>query len=108
MKGLSVFQIVLIATFGAIAIAAVLIFAFAVGGNTTNTVGQVEVWGTLDQTAFNTVIRQALENDTRLSQVTYVQKSPDTYTYDLTNALAEGQGPDLFLLRQDDAYAHSQ
>ena len=100
------FQIILVATFAAVAVAAVLIFALAVGGNSASTVGTVTIWGTLDQTAFNTVIRQGLETEPRLAQVTYLQKNADTYINDLTNALAAGQGPDLFLLRQD--YAYSQ
>ena len=107
MKGLSVFQIVLMATFAALAVGAVLIFAFAVGGSTSTAVGSVKIWGTLDATSFNSVIRQAVENDPRLSLVTYVQKDSATFTTDLTNALASGTGPDLVLLAQDEAYAQA-
>jgi ABC-type glycerol-3-phosphate transport system substrate-binding protein len=107
MKKVSIFQIVLIASFGAIAVAAVLIFALAVGSNSSSTVGAVTIWGTLDQTAFTTVIRQALDTDTRLAHVTYVQKNSSTYISDLANALASGTGPDLFLLRDDDAYSQA-
>ncbi|MFA7309468.1 MAG: extracellular solute-binding protein [Candidatus Paceibacterota bacterium] len=106
MKGLSIFQITLLAVFAAIAVAAVLIFAFAVGGSTSASTGPVKIWGTLDATAFNTVIRQAVESDTRLSQVIYVQKEEKTFITEVTDALASGQGPDLILLRQD--YAYSQ
>ena len=107
MKRMSLFQIVLVATFGAVAVAAVLIFALAVGGNSASTVGTVTIWGTLDQGAFNTVIRQGVEAEPRLAQVSYVQKDADSYINDLTNALAAGQGPDMFLLRQDYAYAEA-
>ena len=107
MKDLSVFQIVLLATFGAIAIAAVLIFAFAVGSNTSSSTGPVQIWGTLDDGAFNTVIRQTVETDTRLSQVMYVKKDADTFISDVTNALASGTGPDLILLTQDYAYSEA-
>jgi ABC-type glycerol-3-phosphate transport system substrate-binding protein len=105
MKRLSVFQVILLASFGAIAIAAVLIFAFAVGGGSTSTTGAVRIWGTLDETAFTTVIRQAAENNPNLSQVTYEQQDPETYDKRLTDALASGQGPDLFLFRQDNAFS---
>lgn len=107
MKGLSLFQIVLVAVFGALAIAAVLIFAFAVGGNTNTSVGAVKIWGTLDGTTFNSVLRQAAENDPQLSLVSYVQKDPTTFASDITNALASGTGPDLILLAQDQAYAQA-
>lgn len=103
----SVFQVVLLATFGSLAVAGVLIFAFAVGGGGNNTVGSVKIWGTLDQTTFAAVIRAAAEEDTNLASVTYEQKDAATYAEDITAALAAGNGPDLFLMRQDQAYAQS-
>ena len=36
-----------------------------------------------------------------MNQVTYEKKDPATFEPDLTNALASGSGPDLFLIRQD-------
>lgn len=104
MKKMSVFQTVLLATFGAVAIAAVLIFAFAVGRGTSSTTGAVRIWGTLDASAFSAVIRQAAETNPNLAQVTYEQFEEETYYQRLTDALASGQGPDLFLFRQDRAF----
>lgn len=101
MKNLSVFQVILLAVFGALAISGILIFALVVGAGRGNTLGPIVIWGTLDAGPFSTVLRQAVENESRLSQVTYVEKDPATYAQDLTEALASGQGPDLFLLRQD-------
>src|SRR6185436_20849718 len=104
MRKLSVFQISLLAGFGALAVAGVLIFAFAIGGTTQSSVGPVTIWGTLDGNAFAAVIRQSAETNPALAQVTYVQKDPASFESDLTKALASGTGPDLFLLRQDQAY----
>lgn len=101
MKRMSIFQVVLLAVFGALAIASVLIFAFAVNSSNSTATGPVRIWGTLDAAAFLAVIRQAAENDPTLSQVTYEQLDEATYYQELTNALASGQGPDLFVLRQD-------
>ncbi|MBI4090427.1 MAG: extracellular solute-binding protein [Candidatus Komeilibacteria bacterium] len=101
MKSLSVFQIVLLSVFGALAISGMLIFALVVGSNTGNSIGPITIWGTLEQSAFAVVLRQASEDDKRLSQVTYVEKDAATYEEELTEALASGEGPDLFLLRQD-------
>ncbi len=95
------FQITLLVLFGGLAIAGVLVFSIAIGGGNTNTIGSVKIWGTLDQGAFSVVIRQASETYPELSQVTYEQKDPTTFESELTNALASGTGPDLFLLRQD-------
>lgn len=103
----SLFQVILLAVFGSVAVAGVLIFAFAVGGNGSSAVGPVEIWGTLDQNAFTTVIRSVAEDDPTLSQVTYIQKDPATFEEELTSALARGEGPDLYLLRNDYAEQHA-
>ncbi|MEK7509400.1 MAG: extracellular solute-binding protein [Patescibacteria group bacterium] len=100
--GISSFQIILLSVFGTFAVAGVLIFAFLVGTNTGATIGEVVIWGTFDDTALSTVLRQLSETDGRLRQVTYVQKDPETYSVGLANALASGTGPDLFVLRQDE------
>ncbi len=95
------FQIILLAVFSALAISGILIFALVVGGGGGNAIGPVVIWGTHDPTAFATVLRQAAENESRLAQVSYVQKDASTYVEMLTEALASGTGPDLYLLRQD-------
>ena len=101
MKKLSMFQLLLLVVFGGLAIAGVLIFSLAIGGGETNTVGAIKIWGTLDKGAFTTILRQASESSGQLTQVSYEQKDATTYEAELTNALASGTGPDLFLLRQD-------
>ncbi len=101
MKNLTLFQIILLCVFGALAISGVLIFALAVNGNQGDVVGPVTIWGTLDSKAFIEALQKASDVDQRFSQVTYVQKDPATYETDVTNALAGGGGPDLFLIRQD-------
>jgi ABC-type glycerol-3-phosphate transport system substrate-binding protein len=100
---MSSFQIALLAIFGAFAVAGILIFAFLVGGNSGNTIGAVTVWGTFDEVAVQTIIRQLSENDTRLRQVTYVVKNPETFTQELTNALASGTGPDLYIMNSSNS-----
>lgn len=88
--------------FGSFAVAGVLIFAFLVGSNSSASIGEVVIWGSLDEAAFGAVLRQLSENEGRLRQVSYVQKNADTYTTELTNALAAGNGPDLFIMRHDE------
>ncbi|MBI5003639.1 extracellular solute-binding protein [Candidatus Kaiserbacteria bacterium] len=95
------FQVVLLAVFASLAVVGVLIFAFAIGSNTSNSVGALTIWGTLDGQEFSTLLREFSDKDASFAQVTYVQKDPSTYDVDLTRAIASGTGPDLFLLRQD-------
>ncbi|PIR83705.1 hypothetical protein COU18_03460 [Candidatus Kaiserbacteria bacterium CG10_big_fil_rev_8_21_14_0_10_51_14] len=101
MKKPSLFQIILLAVFGSLAVVGVLIFAFAVGGGQASTVGPINIWGTLDQTAFGSALQGASEEIPEFKQVTYEQKDGTTYESNLTEALASGTGPDLFILRQD-------
>jgi ABC-type glycerol-3-phosphate transport system substrate-binding protein len=104
MKKMSIFQIILLSTFGALAVAGMLVFAIATSNNAGATLGKIVIWGTLDQAAIQAVVRQASEANTSLSQVTYIQKNASTYESDLTQALASGNGPDLFFITQDNSY----
>src|SRR3989344_5515755 len=106
--GMSVFQMVILAVFGTFAVAGVLIFAFLVGSNTGVTTGPVVIWGTFDEAAFAAVLRELVESDGRLRQVSYLQKDEATFTTELTNALAAGTGPDLFIMRQDQTISEGQ
>ena len=101
MTKLSTFQIVLLAVFGALGIAGILIFALAVGQNDGEQWGSVEIWGTFPADAVSGVLQDAAEIDPRLQQVSYVEKDPAEYESIITDALAGGSGPDLFFLRQD-------
>lgn len=100
--GISMFQVILLSVFGACAIAGVLIFALAVGGRGSTSVGQVVIWGTLDEGPFVEALRIAQDNNQDLLGVTYVYKDPDQFLIDFTNALASGKGPDMILMKQDD------
>ena len=104
---MSSFQIILLVAFGAFAVAGILIFAFLVGSNSGSSIGVVTVWGPFDDVAVQTIIRQLSEDDSRLRQVTYVRKNPETFETELTNALASGVGPDLYILRHDYAVVDS-
>lgn len=95
------FQIIFLAAFGALAVAGILVFAIATTSNSQQTLGNVVIWGTWNAGVVNNVLRDAADNNGQLLGVTYVQKNAATYEDDLTNALASGTGPDLFIMRQD-------
>lgn len=99
----SVFQTILLAVFGASAVAGILIFAFVMGGSNNTGIGQVVIWGTVNETSMNALLRYLSDQDGRFKGVSYVVKNADTYEQELTDALAEGRGPDLFLLSADRA-----
>ena len=97
------FQVILLCIFGGCAIAGVLIFALAVGRGNGNTIGNVVIWGTFDGNQITDMLRTEADADSSLLGVTYVQKDADTYISTITDALASGKGPDLIILRQDNA-----
>lgn len=101
------FQTALLVVFGGLAVAGILIFALLVSSGNKSTTGTVTIWGTLDSNAIGAVISSAADTDPNLSLVAYVQKDPSTFESDLTDALASGKGPDLFILRQDYAIQDS-
>src|SRR5581483_1072498 len=73
-------------------------FGGLLGGSS---VGPVTIWGTADGGTMNNLIASLRSSDKSLQAATYVQKDPTTYNQDLLNAMAAGQGPDLFLVSQD-------
>ena len=107
MKKMSIFQIIVLSSFGALAVAGMLVFAIATSNNAGATLGKIIIWGTLAQAAVHAVVRQASEANTSLSQVTYIQKNASTYENDLTQALASGSGPDLFFITENNAYKNA-
>lgn len=99
--GSSPFQVILLTVFGATAVAGILIFAFLISSGSGSAIGPVVVWGTFDEAAFSAVLRTLSDSDNRLKAVTYVQKNPESFERELTEALASNIGPDLFIMRSD-------
>lgn len=103
MKNLSIIQAVI---FGIAAIAilfAVFMFAFYRGGNGNVQFSETTIWGVLPAN----YIEQTISNIQRenrsnfLSHVVYVEKDPETFDNELLRAVAEGRGPDLVILREN-------
>ena len=100
----TVFQIILLAVFAALAVAGILIFAFAVGTDkNANVIGPVVIWGTLDKPMFDEVLENIVLTNQALSGVSYVQKNGPTFDQELASAISEKRGPDLYIIASDDA-----
>jgi multiple sugar transport system substrate-binding protein len=107
MKQFSVFQIVLTGAF--VLFAAVGVFFFAGFGGFTdsdNQLGEVVIWGTIDERIMQDVIARVATEREGFGGVRYVEKDERTFESELVNALAAGVGPDLFLLSQDAILSH--
>ena len=98
---MSNFQLIALVLFGFFILLGVGVFAAFGGLLGGSSVGPVTIWGTLDSNMVNTMIGTLRSSDKTFANVRYIQKDPATYSSDLVNAMASGQGPDLFLIPQD-------
>ena len=104
------FQLIVLVAFVIAAVFGILVFSGAIplgGSKTTSGSGTVTLWGTV-KTAN---IGPALESFNSLNQdkyvVRYIEKDPDTFDKDLLEALASGQGPDMFFMPSDLAFHYA-
>lgn len=102
---MSVFQLVVTGIFVAFIVIGVGVFALFGGLGGGGAVGAVEVWGTLPAGMVENTLTTLRAGDDTLRDVTYVEKSPETYESELVSAMAAGVGPDLFLVAHEDILA---
>lgn len=63
---------------------------------------KLEVWGLFDdREAFAEIIENYRKLNPNVADINYKKLTPDTYKKDLLEALASGQGPDIFLVRNN-------
>ncbi len=61
---------------------------------------KLEIWGTVDDSdAYDAAIRQYQSINHHVKDITYRKLSAETYEEDLLRAFAEGNGPDIFYIR---------
>lgn len=94
------FQIILLGIFAALAVGGLIFFAVFRGfGGEANPYGaSVEIWGTLDARVFDSVMSAIRDDDDNFHVVSYLEKDSRTFHDELTNAVAEGRGPDAIVL----------
>ena len=98
---LSIFQLVALGIFATCILVGVGVFATlsSIGQNTE--IGRVVVWGTLDAGVIESALADLRQKDKVMHEVTYVQQESKSYVATIVNAMANGTGPDLFVLSQD-------
>jgi maltose-binding protein MalE len=105
---ISLFQGILFGLFGVGALIGLFVFATYSNTSKTDTVGPVLIWGTLPDTALQSVVTAGAQTDPALKSVSYVQKDPATLNTDLATAIATGNAPDLILASQEELYGLSK
>jgi len=104
MKNISVFQLVVMIVFVAIAGIGLFMFATYSGSSTAVTNGPVVIWGTLPKEAIDAVIGGGEKNGP-FATVSYIQKQPESFVSEYINAAAAGDSPDLLLVSSDEIMA---
>lgn len=96
MKGLSTFSAVVLVIFIALALFGVFIFA-TFQQSARDRIGEVQVWGSIPQDAFDAVIGSVRDARSDFADVSYEEVPADTLMPRLVEAIAAGRGPDLVL-----------
>jgi ABC-type glycerol-3-phosphate transport system substrate-binding protein len=101
------FQILILGTFGGLAVLALVFLMFYKGSTVDpNDFGNVSIWGTLDGRVMRDVLAEASKADDTFHNVNYTQKDPRTFDNELLNAIAESRSPDLIILPHDALVMH--
>jgi len=111
MTNIRPFQIILLGSFGALAILS-LIFFMVYGGSSSdkeNPYGDgVVIWGTLDEASFDRVFAEVVKDNKNFQTVQYIEKDARTFDFEFVNAIAEGRSPDLIVLPSDSIVRHRE
>lgn len=96
------FQTILLGIFLAFFVFAVFVFSglLPIGqkkSNDTEIVGNITIWGTFDTLLVSDIFNQLIATNKELN-IKYIEKDPETYQKDLLQAFAKGEGPDLFIV----------
>ena len=93
------FQIILTGIFGLFIILGVLVFSMYRGAS--GEIYEIKIWGTMEQTEFASVLNKTELYQNKKYRIEYIKKSEQTFDTDLVEAIAAGEGPDIFLLPSD-------
>jgi len=102
----SPFQMIIFGVFAFFIIVAVFVFAGLSGGTTDRSIGNVSMWGTFDQDLMDGYLRILNDEDPQAGNIDYDEIPADTFQSELVEALANGDGPDLFILDQSNLLRH--
>lgn len=101
------FELALVIIFIVLALVSLALLASYSGGGSGPeegevVVGSVQVWGTVPAQGMQNVLDELVENNESFADVTYRYVAPEQFERTLTNALADGGGPDIALLPHEE------
>lgn len=99
---MSKFQLAVLSIFS-VAIVLGLIF-FATTKSSSSDTANLLVWGTINQDAFDAAFKASSLSGSKTIKVTYVKKDFVDFQKSFVEALADGKGPDVIIIRDDFVY----
>ncbi|MFZ2523067.1 MAG: extracellular solute-binding protein [Minisyncoccia bacterium] len=100
---MSPFKIIIITIFSVSIVAGIAIFALSKGASTTPA-ADIVVWGTIPEQTFGLVYSESSIFNNKSIKVNYTMKDSQDFDSDFVEALAEGRGPDVVIIRDDLIY----
>lgn len=101
-------QIVISSVFLVLIVVGMGVLAFGQFGSSSQSVDLV-MWGTLPRPYVLSLIENSgVNNLDAVNKIEYVEKDPISYDREIVDALAEGTGPDIFMIAQDDVLEHKK
>ncbi len=98
------FQLIVTGIFGFFLVLGVIIFSTYRGGS--EDASEVVVWGTMSELAFKDILQSTSLFQNKLFNIKYTQKLEADFDASFIEALASGNGPDLFFLPSDKILKH--
>lgn len=102
---ISKFKLGVMIFFGVFIVIGILVFALA-RNNSSSMNANLTIWGTLPRDSFQSLIDNSTLDKSKTITINYVLKDQGDFDQDLIEALAEGRGPDIVMLRDDNVYKH--
>ena len=109
MSNIRPFQLALLAFFAVMAFVALIFLGGYKSKQSAEEVvygSEVVIWGTLPVAAFDTVLRNASQEDKAFGVVKYYYVDKNSFDDELINAIAEGRSPDMVVLTSDNLVKH--
>jgi multiple sugar transport system substrate-binding protein len=102
---MSKFQLFILIIFGIFLVGGVIVFSIY-RGNSTPT-ANVTIWGSISQIDFENILSDNELTQNKQVQIKYQYVPEEDFDAKFVEALAAGQGPDLFVLSSDKIMKHS-
>lgn len=103
MKNTSVFQLAIMILFGAFMVIGIIVFALSKSGSSSSKANLL-VWGTLPSNVFDEAYKNSSLKANKNFAVKYVQKDAMDFDQSFIEALADGVGPDVVIIRDDSVF----